>query len=52
MMRTNWSVFRRRIKTPLHDYIQLREIAPLILTARTARNLNDYRNVIFIEHQY
>ena len=33
MMRKNWSVFRRRIKTPLHDYIQLREIASLISIA-------------------
>lgn len=27
MMKRNWSVFRRRLKTPLNDYTQLREIA-------------------------
>lgn len=33
MMRKNWSVFRRRLKTPLCDYIQLRAIAYLIFVA-------------------
>jgi hypothetical protein len=30
MMKANWSVFMRRIKTPLQDYTTLREIAFLI----------------------
>jgi len=30
MMKTNWSVFKRRLKTPLQDYKTLREIALLI----------------------
>lgn len=30
-MKTNWSVFMKRLKTPPYDYTQLREIAFLIL---------------------
>lgn len=32
MMKANWSVFMRRLKTPPYDYTQLREIAFLIFT--------------------